>query len=133
MKKSIFILIIFIILILLDAFTDALFYNGYMSNSKIIENIYKVGLFTVPILYIKGFNWKDILYLGLLYWFLHIALFDTAFNLMAGFYASYVGTTSGYYDVLMHKLSTWQFYVLKVWFLTLAGIIFIKKVRDEKS
>lgn len=132
MKKSTYILIIFIILVILDALTDSLFFQGMKFGSKIIENVYKIGLFIVPIFYVRGFKLKDILYLGLLYWFLHITLFDISFNLISGFYANYVGTTSGYYDVIMYKLSTWQFYILKVWFLILAYIIFIKKVRDEK-
>jgi len=123
------ILIIFILLIILDAYVDVLFAENVKDWSKFLENVYKICLFAIPLLYKKQINWHYIILLGLSYWFMHIALFDLSYNLIGGLDLNYVGTTSGIYDDVMSLLSDWQFWVLRGFFAFLSIFVYSKAIK----
>jgi hypothetical protein len=119
--------LIYIVLIILSALTDSLFFVGEKELSKLVEAIFVVGLFSVPLLYKKNFKAVDLLTYGLIYFFLHIALFDFSFNLFSGLKMMYIGRTD-YFSLIIQDISHWQNVLLRVWFLFLALLIYYKRI-----
>lgn len=115
------------ILIILLALTDALFFKGDKSLSKIVEEISMVILFCLPLLYPKNPPFKYLLNIILTYIFLRIALFDVFFNVFSGLNIYYLGTTDLWNKLLsnigLHVVLFWGY---KAFFIFLAVIIWIK-------
>lgn len=118
------ILIVYILLIILSALTDALFDFGLKDWSKIIECFFIIGLFIIPIKY-KRIDWRYLLKLGLIFLFLRIALFDVSYNIFRGLELNFIGSTSPWDDFLI-RLKSWQFWFMRGFFMFLALILYFK-------
>lgn len=127
------ILLIYSILIILAALTDALFFRGEKAISKLIETILTAVFISVPFLYKTPSNIRlKIEYfvaLGLMYICLRISLFDFVFNVASGLPVNHTGTTTLIWDALLSHLKSWQFWVMRGFFFFLAWIIWNKKIK----
>jgi hypothetical protein len=127
--KSDIIILIYTALIALDALTDSLFFKGKKKASKNVEVLFKIGLFSVCLLYLKCFDINYLVCAGIIYFFLHVALFDLFFNLFSGLDLSYRGTTSTS-DIMLSKLDKLWIWVWRGWWLFLAIFIHFMKYRN---
>lgn len=123
------ILIAYIILTALAAITDALFFEGNKSASKLVESAFQIGIFFVPILYKKNFDFWYLFSCGLAYLFVRMAIFDPIFNLFAHLDINYIGTTTPVYDDIMDKLSYIFIWFYRVFMMGLAVLIYFKKIK----
>lgn len=123
------ILIAYILLTILAATTDALFFNGNKSASKLVEFIFQAGLIFIPLLYVKRINLEYIVYIGLMYAFIRWSLFDLTFNLIARLNPNYVGTTTPIYDKLMSQLKDWAFWWMRVFAMGVAFVLYFRKIK----
>jgi hypothetical protein len=105
MGKMDFLLVVIPILIILDAIVDVLFMRGKKFVSKILENIYKSALISLPFIY-SNINIEYIIGFLIMYWSFHFSMFDPMFNLTAQLDIDFVGTSSGFYDKILKKLNT---------------------------
>jgi len=117
--------IAYAIIIILQALTDALFFNGDKAMSKIVEDIVIVSFIFVPLTYTK-ITYKHLIGYGIIYLFFRIALFDPFFNLFAGLDIMHTGTTTYVWDNLMSRFSDWKFWIVRAWFLFLGLFIWFK-------
>jgi hypothetical protein len=119
------------LLITLLALTDALFFKGDKSLSKIVEEISVLILFCLPLLYPKNPPFKFLLNIMLTYIFLRIALFDVFFNIFAGLDVYYLGSTDIWNRLLsnigLHFILFWTY---KAFFVFLVVIIWIKNISN---
>jgi hypothetical protein len=127
--KSDIIILIYIALITLDALTDALFFKGNKKVSKNVEVLFKMGLFSACLLYLKGFDVNYLVCGGIIYFMLQMALFDFFFNLFAGFDLTHRGTTSTS-DLVLGKLDKLWVWVWRGWWLFLAIFVHFMKFRN---
>ena len=129
MKSNDLLLLVFLVLIILDALTDVLFYKSKKFESKIIENIYKAVLMTTPMFYL-GINRDLIISFLVVYICFHVLIFDTSFNLIAKADINFVGTSSGFYDKLLKKLGNWWTWVLRITIFAIGITIYICSLRN---
>lgn len=128
MKKAILILVILI----LQAVSDAYFFTGNKPVSKLLECFYIFGFLVLPAL-ITNRTFKYISALLVFYLFLRMSVYDIAFNLAAGLDINYVGKTSFLYDTAMSKLSVFSLWFNRVLCMAISVIIYIKILNDEKN
>jgi hypothetical protein len=133
--KGDLIILIYIGLITLDALADALFFKGRKKASKNVEVIFKMGLFSVCLMYLKDFGIDYIIFAGTIYLFLQMALFDLLFNKFAGLNLVYRGTTSSTEDILekIESMTKWDkawIWVWRGWWFGLALFIHFMKFRQ---
>lgn len=128
MRKAILILIILV----LQAVSDAYFFTGNKPVSKLLECLYIVGFMLLPAL-VTNRTFKYISALLVFYLFLRMSVYDIAFNLAAGLDINYVGKTSFLYDAAMSKLSVFSLWFSRVFCLAISVIIYIKLLNDEKN
>jgi hypothetical protein len=126
------ILIIYILLTILLATADALFFNGEKASSKLIECFFQIGIFLVPLFYKRNFDFMYLFGCGLVYLFLRLALFDLTFNIITGLGVNFVGTTSHIYDNIMSNFSDIAIWINRVFFLGLALLIYFKKIHNNQ-
>lgn len=124
--------ILYTILIILDASSDAFFFLGDKGLSKIIEVVFKIGIFAIPLLYKKYFNVDYIVNCGLIYLFLHMAIFDLTFNLIAGLGVNFVGTTTPIYDTLMSQLTDFWWWFYRAFCIFTALLLYFRFIHKNK-
>lgn len=128
MRKAILILIILI----LQAVSDAYFFTGNKPVSKLLECLYIVGFMLLPAL-VTNRTLKYISALLVFYLFLRMSVYDIAFNLAAGLNINYIGKTSFIYDAAMSQLSVFALWFNRAFCLAISGIIYIKILNNEKN
>lgn len=117
------------VIVILLAVADALFFNGYKSNSKIIEELAHIGLISVPLLYPKSQTYRYLFKLLLTYWFLRIALFDISYNIVAGLDVNYIGTTDIWNNILRQiKLNAFSMWAFRSFFIGLVALIWWRQI-----
>ena len=125
MEKKYYIPFIYAGLIILLALTDALFFRGKKSKSKIIEELTHVIFITIPILY-PNIEWRFISQLLLTYLFLRIALFDPLFNLFSNLDINYIGSTDIWNKAIKTlNLKSFNFWLIRIFFIGLTAFIWI--------
>lgn len=122
--------LLYILLTALAALTDSLFFQGNKAASKLVEDIFIIGLFITPLLYKKSFNWRYILDLGLIFLCIRIATFDLFYNLFTGLELTFQGTTTFVWDGLMAKLANWELWIARAFSLFVGGLIYFKKIKE---
>lgn len=120
---------IYIILTALAALTDSLFFQGNKALSKVIENVFIIGLFTIPLIYKKSFNWRYIIDLGLIFLCIRIALFDLFYNLFTGLELNFTGTTTFIWDGLIARLRNLELWIVRIFSLFIAFLIYFKRIK----
>jgi len=127
------ILLIYSIIIILSALTDALFFQGEKALSKLVETILTAGIISVPFIYKihlnKRLKIEYFVAIGVMYICLRISLFDFVFNVASGLPVNHTGTTTFIWDALLSYLKSWQFWVMRGFFFTLAWLVWTHKLR----
>ena len=118
------ILLAYILLTILAATTDALFFNGNKKPSKLVESFFQGLLILVPILYKPNFDIWYLINILIMYACIRIAIFDLTFNLITKLGINYVGTTTYLYDKIMNQIKDVWFWVARLFFLFVAVLIY---------
>lgn len=120
------ILIILILILILKALTDALFFKVKKRLSKWVEELW----FIVLVLYLYNHNRQsesEVFAFLVCYYFMRAAIFDTLFNLFAVLPIFHTGTTSSW-DDYMAKIKTWQYITLKSFLILIALLVYFKQL-----
>jgi hypothetical protein len=124
------IFIAYLILTILAAVTDALFFNGDKSTSKIVEGLFQLTFLFIPLLYYKNkINFKFLTNILLMYVFIRWSIFDMVFNVTSGLDINYVGTTTPIYDNIMNSLSGIMFWFVRAFSMFVALAIYFKTIK----
>ena len=124
MKKYTF-LIIILLLVLSDSGTDVLFYRGLKFESKVLENLYKLGLVITILRFVK-IDWQIIFFMIFTYFGIHLVFFDLSFNLFAGLDLGFVGTSSGIYDAISKNFGIIWSYFFKLLICGIAIFFYLR-------
>ena len=133
-----------LIIILLQSVSDGLRERSLKKWSKRLEHL-SIGLFFVlPLAVFKDISWiyflsggaKESLWIivqvwfciTVLYLFIRAYLFDPVVHTVSGWKINTVGTTSPLWDKLMGRLHSWQFWVMRGFFLALSIFWYYKAI-----
>jgi hypothetical protein len=119
------ILITFILIIVLKALTDALFYLKMKRISKWVEESWLIILTCFAWTHNRQSD-NEYIHVIMIYLFLRAALFDTLFNLFAKLPIFHKGSTSEW-DDFMKRFKAWQYIILKLFFLSLGILVYLRK------
>lgn len=104
------------------ALVDSLFFLKKKFESKLLRECVYLGFIAFSMLYVCQIEFNLFFRFVLTYIFLRIALFDVFFNLFSDLGINYLGSTDAW-NKLLKRLKLWQFWVLRLFFLFLAIII----------
>lgn len=115
-----------ILILILKALTDSLFFKGKKRLSKWIEESWFILLVWFLYWHNKQSE-NEVLAFLVCYYFMRAALFDTFYNVFTKLPIFYKGTTSEW-DDYMARIKTWQYIALKSFFLLLGILVYLKQL-----
>ena len=117
------------IIILLQAVSDGLREMKQKRWAKTLEHASIIALFFIPMLY-KVHELAMYFNIFLLYVFIRAYLFDPVMHFVSGWHPNFVGTTSPWWDKLMARMNSWQFWVFRAFFLALSIFWYIVAIKN---
>lgn len=126
MKRSLLVILYFLIIIVIGAIADALFDNGSKVISHSLHAI-EIGLCLICAVIFK-ITIRELLAFMLSYIFLRLAIFDISYNITRGLDLFYIGSTS-LYDKFFAKVGSLGIATIKVWALALGCGISLKELK----
>lgn len=130
-------ILLYILILILQALIDALFFNGEKAWSKVIEDVVILLFIWSPILFkwekIRNFSIKQfskyLFDITALYVALRVSIFDMMYNIFSRSGINETGSTTFIWDKLIGYLADWQFWVLRGFFFMIALLIYNRKIK----